>query len=161
MAKVFCYADGLCEPNPGYGTWAWVLFNEQGERLNCQFGEVGDGTTNNVAEYYGAGHALKYLVQNHLQDEIHFYSDSQLVLNQLDGQWNCNKENLRRLRDRCCVHLAQLKISLHWVASAENKADEFTRQAYKDKWGHLPPIRSHRAKDKKSEWDRKTAVRVK
>src|SRR5262245_18628079 len=110
MARhISIYVDGIAEPNPGFACWAW-LARLDGEMITKDFGYIGPRITNNVAEYYGAGYALKWLNQQPEKYIVNFYSDSKLVLNQISGEWACNKEELRKLRDRCRALLNDLSI---------------------------------------------------
>jgi len=137
--EIAIYVDGLAEPsNPGTGTWAWIIFDESGDELAQAYGVLPSKVSNNYSEYCGAGFALKYLREHHADDGIAFYSDSQLVLNQIQGTWQCNAETLIPLRDRCRELLADLSISFHWIPSEQNKADELTRLAYQEKTGVYP-----------------------
>jgi ribonuclease HI len=133
------YVDGIAEPNPGHACWAW-LAKVDGQVVGQDSGYIGR-TTNNVAEYYAAGHALKWINDQAETFIVNFYSDSQLVLNQISGAWACNKEELRRLRDRCRALLEGLSINLAWIPGAENPADELTREAYRTHVGKEPPQR--------------------
>jgi ribonuclease HI len=145
MARhIAIYADGICEPNPGHACWAW-LAKSNGEIIAKDFGYVGPRSTNNVAEYYGVGFALKWFnswIESQPEEYIvNFYSDSKLVLNQISGDWACNKEELRKLRDRCRALLEGLSINLAWISGASNPADELTREAYRKHVGKEPPKR--------------------
>ncbi|ASQ11863.1 ribonuclease HI [Sinorhizobium meliloti] len=74
------YTDGACEPNPGAGGWAFVVFDGQGvETLTRTGGDV--STTNNVMEMTGVLAALEYAKATGLPTrEVSIYSDSQYVV---------------------------------------------------------------------------------
>ena len=130
------YTDGLCDPNPGTGTWAWIAFDEVGEV--AQASDVITGrTTNNIAEYYGLGFALRYLSELVFEKEssVLLCLDSQLVLNQVTGEWECHHPSLKKLRDRCRELVSALPVEWKWVPSADNKADGLTRAAYQKATG--------------------------
>ena len=85
------YVDGLCEPqNPGgIATYGFVVLRD-GEVITERCGMVGSGQgmSNNVAEYAGLCAALEYLLdRGYNQEEIVIRSDSQLIVNQMSGQW--------------------------------------------------------------------------
>lgn len=134
------YVDGIAEPNPGHACWAW-LAKIGDEVVARDFGYIGPRSTNNAAEYYAVGHALKWVKQQPEVFIVNFYSDSKLVLNQIAGEWACNKEGLRRLRDRCLVLLEGLSINLAWIPGGQNPADELTREAYRKHVGKELPRR--------------------
>lgn len=144
MARhISIYVDGIAEPNPGHACWAW-LAKLDGEVVAKDSGYIGPRSTNNVAEYYAAGLALKWLCAQREEFIISFYSDSQLVLNQISGAWACNKADLRKLRDRCRSLIEGLSINFAWISGASNPADELTREAYRKHVGREPPARRAR-----------------
>jgi ribonuclease HI len=139
------YVDGIAEPNPGHACWAW-LAKIDGRVVGQDSGYIGPKITNNVAEYFAAGHALKWLTEQPEKYVVNFYSDSQLVLNQISGAWACNKDDLRKLRDRCRSLIEGLSINFAWISGASNPADELTREAYRKHAGKEPPTRHTREK---------------
>jgi len=52
-----------------------------------------EGLTNNQAEYK----AIIMVLQDIEEDNLVIYSDSQLVVNQLNHKWNINEDHLREL----------------------------------------------------------------
>jgi len=130
--------DGLCEPrNPGgVACCGWVV--KSGKKLVAKdFREVvrGPNATNNVAEWCALGFALRWLLT--YEQRIHalkIHGDSQLVINQLNMQWQCRKPNLKRMRDRCLDLLYEIKPyswDAEWVPRDRNtEADGLSRQAY-------------------------------
>lgn len=83
MIEVF--TDGRAEPNPGLGTYGYVVY-ENGKRVYAEHGIAGHGVTNNHAEYYCLTKALEHLAARR-DDEITVYSDSTLLVNQMMGKW--------------------------------------------------------------------------
>jgi len=86
--------DGACEPfNPG-GTASFgvVIKDKAGTVLWKQHGMVGKGSamSNNVAEYAGVLHILKYLASRP-PGRVTIHGDSNLVINQLNGKWRVRK----------------------------------------------------------------------
>lgn len=81
---IHAFFDGSCGPrNPG-GTakWGFAVKNEEGVIIHTDSGVIGEGPnmTNNVAEYYGLIHCLKYLTANHSEDHINVFGDSKMVV---------------------------------------------------------------------------------
>lgn len=147
------YFDGACEPiNPGgIATVGWCVLNELGSELAHGHSVVkrGDGATNNYAEWCALGFALRWLLEGH--KDIHtnksllIHGDSQLVCNQLTQTWDCHKESLRKLRDRCWKILGQLGLKewyAEWIPRERNeRADELSKLAYTELTGKQPPER--------------------
>ncbi|PDT47305.1 ribonuclease HI [Sinorhizobium fredii] len=74
------YTDGACEPNPGVGGWAFVVFDAQGSETVIRNGGV-VSTTNNIMEMTGVLAALEYAKATGLPaKEARIYSDSQYVV---------------------------------------------------------------------------------
>lgn len=73
------YTDGACEPNPGAGGWAFVVFDGQGvETLTRNGGDV--STTNNIMEMTAVLAALELAAINAKPENVTIYSDSQYVV---------------------------------------------------------------------------------
>lgn len=90
MQKILVYTDGGARGNPGPAAVAFEIFFENFEsRKIISFGKKIGKATNNVAEYTAVVEALKWLVNNKdkfpQNIEIHFFLDSNLVVNQLNG----------------------------------------------------------------------------
>lgn len=148
--------DGACEPrNPGGVATAGYRILVDGETL-FEAGEVcceGPGATNNVAEYTALGRALRKFAdtvdfaQRLGVVELTITGDSQLVVNQVNDAWKCNKPHLERLRNRCRelidqIVAAGIEVELSWVPREENEAaDRLSRQAYEQHTGRQFPMR--------------------
>jgi ribonuclease HI len=149
--KLTIFADGLTEPvNPnGYGCCAFVVFEgdvsgrAEAKRpdpihsAHACIARPGDKVTNNVCEYRSVRAALRWVVANAHKAakdrDVEIRTDSQLVVNQVVGSWQCNADHLRVFRDECREMIRQLngKVSLVWVRRDENDvADALTRLAY-------------------------------
>ena len=125
--------DGLCEPiNPGgYACWAYVVLRD-GQEIHHAYNCLGhgEGMTNNLAEYHALLHGLAYLYKNKITG-AEIKTDSQLVVQQVNGAWKCNKEHLRLLRDRCQKARDLVQAKLEWIPREENEiADSYSRTAY-------------------------------
>lgn len=123
MVPVLIYFDGGCEPNPGqgYGSFEIVSSILNCSRIRQKFGPM----TCNQAEYNALLCALEELAgredQRHL--ELLIYTDSQLLVHQLKGQWRCRKETLSELRDRCLTLLLPYAAwDISWAPRAGNVA---------------------------------------
>lgn len=148
------YFDGLCEPNPGgIATFGYAIgyYHEEGEWVDIFSGgeqvllQV-ERTTNNVAEYYALGKALRILKENEFQGHLNIYGDSQLVINQVKGTWRSNTPFLTKLRDRCqnlIQEIDPIQVDLIWIPREENEiCDQLARDAYKKVTGRNPPVRN-------------------
>lgn len=80
------YVDGGCWPNPGPAVCAAVVVSDHGELIMEHSMVVQENATNNIAEYSGLilGISIAALVGVRI---AHFYSDSQLIVQQVRGSW--------------------------------------------------------------------------
>jgi ribonuclease HI len=94
MNEYLAWFDGACEPvNPGgTATFGVVVRDGNGTVLHREHGYVGKGRamSNNVAEYGGVLHILKYL-SSRPPGRVTIHGDSNLVINQLNGKWRIRK----------------------------------------------------------------------
>lgn len=136
MSKYTIYCDGLCEPNPGVAVWAFIVFDERGIEWHRASGLV-QGTTNNEAEYQAVIEALVWC--HELADEFLILTDSQLVVNQINGTWQVKAENLKSWYDNAKDLIEpDANLTIAWVKGTENKADELTRTQYEIETGYYP-----------------------
>jgi len=138
--NVCLYFDGACEPvNPGgVATWGFVIKDDDGDVLDAGHGVVGEGEgmTNNVAEYHALGHGLKALAKLGQVEHLTAYGDSKLVVNQIIGEWQCNKPHLVKLKERCHRLIADAVTSswrAQWLPRTHpdmKQPDDLSRLAY-------------------------------
>jgi ribonuclease HI len=121
--------DGACEPfNPG-GTASFgaIIKDEAGTILLKEHGLVGRGEamSNNVAEYAGVLHILKYLAPRR-PGRVTTHGDANLVINQLNGKWRIKKGLYLSIAIETRQLLAHLRehgwqINLRWIPRDQNE----------------------------------------
>lgn len=89
------YSDGASRGNPGPSAIAFMILTDGGEILKRRSEYVGFGT-NNHAEYSALISALDAASKMESQ-EVVCYLDSELVVKQLNGEYQVKNPNLRRL----------------------------------------------------------------
>jgi ribonuclease HI len=87
--------DGGSRGNPGPAAYGYVLESEDGHVLDAR-GETIGVATNNVAEYRGLIAGLETAVARGV-DELEVISDSELLVNQMRGDYKVKNETLREL----------------------------------------------------------------
>jgi ribonuclease HI len=102
VKKVIIFADGGSRGNPGPSAVGFVFCNEKCQTFKEYSEYLGDGITNNEAEYRGIILALKKfkaVFGNKLakNTEIELRSDSELLINQLNGQYKILDEKIQPL----------------------------------------------------------------
>ena len=87
--------DGGSRGNPGPAAYGYVLESEDGHVLDARGKTIGVAT-NNVAEYRGLIAGLEKAVEVGV-DELEVVSDSELLVNQMRGDYKVKNETLREL----------------------------------------------------------------
>ena len=136
--------DGSCAKNPnGAMGFGCMIESNNGILKHLHGGEEAKvGNTNNIAEYKAILLGLDYIIENNIQDaNISVYGDSNLVIQQLNGDWNIKiKPNSPKkgplyapyafeAREKVIKIIKELgnKISFTWIPREENtKADELS-----------------------------------
>lgn len=128
------YFDGSCVVNPGgpmfYG---WHCETEDGQEIGRSYGRIDDYPpelqTNNIAEYEALLSGLQWLASFKAAtiDSLTVRGDSQLIVKTVNGEWQCKKPHLVKLRDECLNELKHIDaghIQIEWIPREKNeKAD--------------------------------------
>ncbi len=132
------YFDGLCQPvNPGgISCYAFVVKSE-GRTIYSDYGiavePFSQDSTNNVAEYTALVKALQWLLQNNLgSKKVEIKSDSQLIVNQLTGDYKVKSKRIMSLYKQVLLLKSKFQdIQIKWVPRDKNReADKLTNKAY-------------------------------
>jgi ribonuclease HI len=132
------YFDGLCQPiNPGGIACYAFLVKRNDKTIHSDYGVAGEpftkDSTNNVAEYTALAKALEWLVASNLtSDKVIINSDSQLVVNQLQGSYRVKGKRILPLYKQVLLLKARFPdIEIRWVPREKNReADRLTNIAY-------------------------------
>ena len=131
--SIFC--DGGARGNPGPAAIGFVIF-QNGKIVHKFFKRIGEAT-NNVAEYRAVIAALTWIINNpgiinYQLSIINFYLDSQLIVNQLIGNFKIKNSNLQKLTVRVKNLEKRIgkKINYSYIPRRQNKiADALVNQA--------------------------------
>lgn len=132
------YFDGLCLPkNPGGIACFAYLIIKDGKEVRCDFGLAAEPlspyASNNVAEYTALVKALEWLAENGYEShKVEVKGDSQLVVNQLNGEYRIKNKNIVPLFQKAAMLKKKFSdISIAWVPREQNKeADKLSQKAY-------------------------------
>lgn len=128
MIEVF--TDGRAEPNPGLGTYGYVVY-EDGRRTHSEHGVAGHGVTNNYAEYFCLVRALEHIA-GRSDEETTVFSDSTLLVNQMTGKWRFKRgaySGVYLEAKRLAAGFSRL--TFVWIPRERNaEADELTNIAF-------------------------------
>lgn len=149
MIKIWC--DGLCEPayeggprNPnGVACYGYVIMLENNTKVTgYDTIGAGKGMSNNRAEYTALIEAVKKCIEIGGDGKsLYIRSDSQLVVNQLNGSWLVKSPNMLPLWEEARKLLTGRDFFIQWIPREENvEADALSRKAYKlfRKLGSVP-----------------------
>lgn len=123
MKKLVINTDGGSRANPGKAAAGFVIKDENGQILTSDGRYLGVAT-NNEAEYGAIKLALEKVLDKFADDlplVLEIRSDSQLVVNQLSGNYKIKKPHLKIIIDQ--IHELEQKIgqvSYLQVPRAEN-----------------------------------------
>ena len=81
--------------------------------------------TNNQAEYLAVLEALKFTA-----GDVEIYSDSKLVVNQLNHEWHIKDDSLRNLAVKIWKLIGNRKVSFNWIPRKQNKAGKLLGWIY-------------------------------
>ena len=117
MAELTAYVDGGCLGNPGH-SGSGVVIN------GCEDGPVRIAKwigrqDNNVAEYAALMEALQYAVARKART-LHVFSDSEVVVRQMTGEYVCRSPRLYSLHWTCRKLARSLKFSISHVPREHN-----------------------------------------
>lgn len=97
VKSLVIYTDGGSRGNPGTAASAFIIIDEKGKVLE-EYSEYIGHNTNNVAEYKALIKALHAAVK-FKPKEVTCYSDSEVMVKQLNGEYKISAEHLRRMSD--------------------------------------------------------------
>lgn len=127
--KILIYTDGGSRGNPGPGAAAYVMKDAAGQVLEGRADYL-EETTNNHAEYRAVLRALK-AAKRRGADSIELFSDSELLVRQIHGQYRVKSAVLQPLYSQCMErlsHFASWKVT-HVPRERNTEADGLANQA--------------------------------
>jgi ribonuclease HI len=121
--------DGGSRGNPGPAAYGYVLESEDGHVLDAR-GETIGVATNNVAEYRGLIAGLESALERGVE-ELEVVSDSELLVNQMRGDYKVKNATLRELVAEASALASRLrKVRYTAVRRAHNElADSLVNEA--------------------------------
>ncbi len=127
--QIIVYIDGASRGNPGPAAAAFILTDSSGTKLHAKSFFLGQAT-NNVAEYTAICKALEAARQIGAK-ELMVFSDSELLVKQVNGQYRVKSEQIRPLFRQAVNLLGQFESwKVQHVTREKNKeADRLVNQA--------------------------------
>lgn len=129
------YSDGAAKGNPGPAAAGWLILDDQGRTVSRQGRYLGTGT-NNEAEYQALIGALED-GWTRGAPAVRVYSDSELMVRQLNGEYRVRNQRLNGLFRRAQELLKRFQeygiihIPREQNREADRLANEAIREHYK------------------------------
>jgi ribonuclease H / adenosylcobalamin/alpha-ribazole phosphatase len=121
--------DGGARGNPGPAAFGYVLEGEDGTMLAAH-GEAIGTATNNVAEYRALIAGLEKAVELGV-DDLEVFSDSELLVKQMRGEYKVKKPTLKELSEQAAELARQLESVTYTAVRREHNelADSLVNEA--------------------------------
>jgi len=145
ISKLILYIDGAARGNPGPAGIGGIVYDEERNELAKISQYLGE-TTNNVAEYTALIHTLEVIspkskVQSPIPDlrlrtsdiSLEIYSDSELLVKQLNGSYKVKNPHLQELFRQAKTLLDKYnKVAIFHISREDNAtADKLANEAIK------------------------------
>lgn len=121
--KVTIYTDGASRNNPGISASGYLIFDDKSNVIAKS--SVYNGIlTNNEAEYNAIFLALEWCAKNldNLKEvDIKLFSDSELVVSQLNGTYKIKSKNLKESNKKVKDVESKFKLVIYTNVSRENE----------------------------------------
>ena len=153
--RLIIHTDGGARGNPGPAAIGVVIKTEDGSPIVKLKRKIGV-TTNNIAEYNAVLEALIWVKKHKTNIEeaksqlsaINFFLDSQLVVNQLTGNFKIKNHGLKIIHQKVKLIEQELKAQIfyHAIPREQNKeADRLVNLAFDENnqlkvYTHLTPV---------------------
>jgi ribonuclease HI len=129
LSRLRLHVDGASRGNPGEAGFGVYVTAPDGSEVASLFGYLGQAT-NNVAEYQALLHGLRFALERGAS-EVEVYSDSELLVRQLEGRYrvkNAGLIPLYREAQGLLLRFAKSRVS-HVPRERNKKADALANQA--------------------------------
>ncbi len=118
--RVIIFTDGAARNNPGPASIGAIIRDTEGNSINSISQPIGH-TTNNQAEYRAVIAALEYALRSGIS-QVSMYSDSELIVNQINGQYRVKEATLKPLYQR--VKHLQLQLESFKITHVPREQNE-------------------------------------
>ena len=131
------HVDGASRGNPGEAGFGVHVAAPDGRTVAELYGHLGLAT-NNVAEYQGLLHALRWALA-HGAGSVEIFSDSELLVRQMAGRYRVKNPRLQPLHREACELVGRLgHVRIEHVRREENReADALANRALDERASKL------------------------
>ncbi len=128
MSIIKVFADGAARGNPGKAGIGIIVYDENNFIISS-YKEYSGETTNNQAEYKALIKSIELIKKikekgEYLFDRVEFYSDSELIVNQVKLDYRVKEPELALLNNQFLVKMKKLSINytISHIPREQNKA---------------------------------------
>lgn len=127
MPALQLYCDGGSRSNPGpsgLGIAGYHVSDDGKKECIFEKGVFLENCSNNFAEYLALIHALNYASEADYKN-VEIYSDSKLIVEQVNGRWKVKSSDLKELAERSIARVKDLRkhgiqFTLTWIPREQN-----------------------------------------
>lgn len=136
------YIDGGSRGNPGAGALGFVVMNAEAGEL-FRYGKAIGFCTNNIAEYRALIEALHYIHTTGTNEAVTIYSDSELLVNQMNRKYKVKSANILPLYEKSLELIKKLKnVRIKHIKREENGTADWIVNRVLDGKPYRPADRS-------------------
>jgi ribonuclease HI len=117
MSNLVAHVDGGSLGNPGPAGIGVVILGPSNEKI--KIAKAIGRQDNNVAEYLALLEALQHAVELKAES-LHVYSDSEVIVKQMRGEYTCRSPRLHSLNWICRKLARSLKFSISHISREHN-----------------------------------------
>jgi len=133
--KLKIFFDGSSHGNPGPSGIGIIVYDENLREVT-RFSEYVGFRTNNEAEYLALKKSLEIALELGV-DEVELYSDSELLVKQINKEYHVRNEKLSRLYREIQDFMKFIKVKMIHVNREENReADKLANEAIEKQKKH-------------------------
>ena len=116
--KVEIYIDGASNGEGNGGIGVQILNNGAEKNISRSIGQA----TNNEAEYFALIEGVNVAIKNDFKNIV-IYSDSELLVKQISGEYKVKAKNLIPLKEKVDLSLVKIEnYSLEWIPREQNRS---------------------------------------
>lgn len=117
---LFVYSDGGYSAATRKAGYAYAIYDRQGYLLATHAAHVEGCTSNNQMEYLGATEGLLEAMTRFKEHRVVLYSDSQLLVEQFYGRYQCKDPTLKELLADLRFAASMADTAVLWIPREEN-----------------------------------------
>ena len=124
-SEVSIYTDGASRGNPGPCAFGLEVFDSKRVSIHREGRFLEKSNTNNFAEYHAVLRALELGAGRGVQD-MHIFSDSELIVRQLKGEYKVKSVSLKPLFEACLWQKRKIpKVCFRHIPREQNTGADF------------------------------------